>query len=111
MSTKLTKKEQSALKKFRKALEKAFDSNLLEVRLFGSKARGDGHKDSDLDVLVVTAEGDWHLCDVAYDIITDIMLDDGIYISPKVINKKQYDQLYKMQSPFIKNVIREGITI
>jgi len=99
------------LNKFRKALEKAFGKNLLEVRLFGSKARGDGEKDSDLDVLVITAKGDWRLRDVAYGIVTDIFLDDFIDISPKVINKSQYKHLIEINSPFIKNVIKDGITI
>jgi predicted nucleotidyltransferase len=43
----LSKKEQLALKKFRLALEKTIGRNLIELKLFGSKARGDARKDSE----------------------------------------------------------------
>ncbi|PIY18341.1 MAG: hypothetical protein COZ15_00440 [Elusimicrobia bacterium CG_4_10_14_3_um_filter_49_12_50_7] len=49
----LSKKEQSVLKKFRNALEKSIGNNLVEMKLFGSKARGTSKKDSDIDVLVI----------------------------------------------------------
>jgi predicted nucleotidyltransferase len=111
MVTELNEKEKSALKKFRAAVEKAMAGNLVELKLFGSRARGDARQDSDIDVLVITATGDWHMSDVIYSIATDILLEDEVCISPKVINKRDYDHLCEMGTPFIKNVIREGITI
>lgn len=107
----LNKKERLALKKFRMMIEEVLSGKLVEVKLFGSRARGDARKDSDIDILVITAGGDWHIRNVIYDIATDILLEEEISISPKVINKKDYIYLYKIKTPFIKNVIREGITI
>lgn len=107
----LTELEQSALKKFKRLSQKATGGNLLELKLFGSRARGDARKDSDIDVLVITATGDWRMSDAIYGVATEILLEDEICISPKVINKKDYDRLRKMKTPFIENVIREGITI
>ncbi|MBU0577903.1 nucleotidyltransferase domain-containing protein [Patescibacteria group bacterium] len=99
------------MKKFRLALEETIGGNLIELKLFGSKARGDARNDSDIDVLVITADGDWRMRDIVYGVVTDIFLEDEIDISPKVINKRNYDYLYKMKTPFIKNLIRDGVTI
>lgn len=107
----LSKKEQLGLEKFRTALEKALGKNLVEVKLFGSKARGDARKDSDIDVLVIIATGDWRVRDVIYGIVTDILLEEEVDISPKVIDKKNYARLLKIRTPFIKNIIRDGITV
>jgi predicted nucleotidyltransferase len=107
----LSKKEQLGLEKFRTALEKALGKNLVEVKLFGSKARGDARKDSDIDVLVIIATGDWHVRDVIYGIVTDILLEEEVDISPKVIDKKSYAHLLRIRTPFIKNIIRDGITV
>lgn len=108
---KLNEKDQLALRKFRMVLEEVLAGNLVEVKLFGSKARGDAREDSDIDVLVIISSGDWHMCDVVYDIATDILLETEVCISPKVISRKKYNYLYNMENPFIKNVIREGITV
>ena len=111
MTMRLNKKEQRALKEFRMTLEELLADNLLEVKLFGSKARGDARKDSDVDVLVIISSGDWRTCDVVYGVATDILLGTEVCISPKVINKKEYNRLCNSGNPFIKNVIREGITV
>jgi len=107
----LNEKEQLALKKFKLALEETIGTNLIEIKLFGSKARGDSRRDSDIDVLVITGVSDWRVRDIVYGVVIDIFLEDGIDISPKVINKKDYEYLYKKKTPFIKNVIKDGITI
>ncbi len=92
-------------------LEKVLGDNLLELRLFGSKARGDARKDSDVDVLIIISSGDWRMSDVVYGIATDILLETGVCISPKVISRKEYDHLCDMGNPFLKNVVREGVTV
>lgn len=111
MAARLDKKEQAALKKFRKALEETLGENLIELKLFGSKARGDAGKNSDLDVLVIISGGDWRICDVVYGIVTDIQLETEVCISPKVINKKEYNRLTDMETTFIKNIVHEGIAV
>jgi predicted nucleotidyltransferase len=110
-SSGLTEKDQLALKKFKEAVTKALGNELVELTLFGSKARGDAREDSDIDVLVITNSGNWRLRDVVYGIVTDILLDDDVIVSPKVIGKEDYRRLYEKGYPFIKNVIKDGIAI
>jgi len=50
---KLTKKEKEALKEFKRKIIQKFSKEVLELKLFGSKVRGDSRKDSDIDVLIV----------------------------------------------------------
>jgi hypothetical protein len=49
--------------------------------------------------------------DVVYGIATDILLETNVCISPKVINRKEYNHLYNIGTPFIKHVVQEGIAI
>ena len=53
--------EQTWLKDYCGALRKHHADKVLRVSVFGSKARGDGGADSDLDVLVILRDGDWRL--------------------------------------------------
>jgi len=108
---KLTKKEQAALQKFKTAVAKALAGTLVEIRLFGSKARGDARKDSDIDVLVVTSSEDWRVCNVVYDIATDLLLEADVCISPKVLNTEEFSHLGDAGNLFIKNVVDDGIIL
>jgi predicted nucleotidyltransferase len=96
--------EKSVLKQFKASLKKTLGDQLDELMLFGSKARGDDRPDSDLDVLVIVTTDDWHICDVVYDIVTDIFLQTDISISPKVISKKFLEQLQKEDTFFFRNI-------
>lgn len=107
----LTKQEKSALTLFKESVGQTLGPQLLELKLFGSKARGDNRPDSDLDVLLITATDDWHTCDTVYGIATDILLQTEVCISPKVISKARFDELYKESTPFVLNVSRDALKV
>ena len=41
----------------------------------------------------------------------DVLLDEGRLISLKVFSKSEFSSLKAMNTPFIQNVLREGIKI
>ena len=104
-------KEKSAMTQFKTAVEQALGNQLIELKLFGSKARGDDHPDSDADVLVIVATDDSHTRESVYNIATDILLQTDLCISPKIISKDKFDQLRKENTSFIRNVSRDAITV
>jgi predicted nucleotidyltransferase len=61
-------REQAALHDFVQRVRGALGANLVELRLFGSRARGDAAADSDIDVLVVVARDRVNAEDRAIDI-------------------------------------------
>ena len=107
----LNTKEESILKQFKASLEQALGSELIELKLFGSKARGDDRPNSDMDVLVIVSTGDWHIRDKVYDVATDMLLQEDVCISPKVISKSRFVQLRTEGTSFIHNVSKDAITI
>ncbi|MHC4574184.1 MAG: nucleotidyltransferase domain-containing protein [Planctomycetota bacterium] len=107
----LSAEEKSALRHFKTGLEQALGKRLIELRLFGSKARGDDRPNSDMDVLVIVASDDWHIRDTVYDVATDILLQMDTCISPKVISKNRFDQLGKQGTSFIHNISKDAIRV
>jgi predicted nucleotidyltransferase len=79
--------------------------------VFGSKARGDASKESDIDVLVVTSSDDWKKGDEIRDI--GYGLDDEIdyKLSIQVIPESHFDYLRQNNFQFAKNIENEGITV
>lgn len=107
----LSEKEQLLLKEFKGLLLKSFPDEVLEIRVFGSRARGQATPDSDLDVLVVTRHEDYHLSDRIIDLACDLLLKHRVYISPKVISQRHYHRLEAMDSDFLYHLKREGIPL
>ncbi len=108
---KLEDQEQQALNQFKKILARKFGPEIISIHLFGSKARGDAHIESDIDVLVTTQHEDWHLKEKIGRVATGILLDHGVYLSVKVVGQLLQQRLISMGSPFIRNVMREGIAL
>ncbi|MBI1976968.1 MAG: nucleotidyltransferase domain-containing protein [Candidatus Omnitrophica bacterium] len=103
--------EEKALDVFKKAVLKEFGKKVLSIRLFGSKARGDADKFSDVDVLVILSEGDWHEGDEVHKITASILVDYQVDISAKVINAKHFAYLKKIKSPFLESIRQESILL
>jgi predicted nucleotidyltransferase len=103
--------EISALKSFKARLEETLGKRLVELKLFGSKARGGDRPDSDVDVLVIVTDNDWRICDVVYRIATDILFQTDVSISPKVISENQLEQLKKEDTFFSRNISRDAIKV
>lgn len=105
---KLMPKEKKALKEYKNILTKKFPEEIISITLFGSKARGDSHKESDLDTLIAVKEKNPYLWNTIVDYSTDLLLKyEDILISPKIRSKKELNQ----QSPFLENIKREGIEL
>lgn len=107
----LSTEEKSALKNFKNLLKQILGKQLIELKLFGSKARGDDRPNSDMDVLIIVATDDWHIRDKVYDVATDVLLQMDVCISPKVISKSRFVQLCKEGTSFIHNVSKDAITV
>lgn len=89
-------------------LREIYGSNLKYVLLFGSLARGEARKESDIDLLIVLDHFDnfWQERKIIGDLIYGLTFDSGnnIILSALPISLFQYQ---KAQSPFIMNVRKE----
>ena len=107
----LSAKEKSTLKQFKSRIKQTLGGRLVELKLFGSKARGDDQPDSDIDALVIVTTDDWRICDTVYNVATDISLETDLYISAKVISKNRFDQLRIDGTPFLRNISKDAISV
>lgn len=82
-----------------------------EVRVFGSRARGDASEESDLDVLVVVDYLDHSIEKYISDCAWESGFSENIIIMPITISIDTLKNSPIRESAFIKNVYREGITV
>jgi predicted nucleotidyltransferase len=97
------------LVRFRSALEALYGDRIERVVLFGSRARGDAHPESDYDVAVFLRNlaDRWIEFDRLADIETDIVYDTG-----HVIHAMPFQAgAYRERTPLMHEIRREGIDL
>ena len=97
------------LEEFKKEIQKLYHKRLKDIILYGSWARGDATKDSDIDVLVVLKGkvNPGKEIDRMIDIITELNLKYGELISVYPVSQDDY---LTINSPLLLNLRKEGIT-
>jgi predicted nucleotidyltransferase len=111
MTKPLTNVEHQALSRFRDALQSLLGENLLSIRLFGSRARGEQTEESDLDVLVLVQKKDRALCRRIVEESLEVDLTYGINLAPTILSAEEYRQNRECGTPFYHNVEREGVAL
>ena len=82
------------------------------IILYGSRARGDAHADSDYDLLILTGQTpSVRLDEAILDHIYPVELETGAMISFVVQNKTDWNKPLYRAMPFHKNIDREGVAI
>jgi len=106
----LAPNDQAALDRLKEALRRDF--GLVKLVLYGSKARGDANKDSDIDVLaVLKREVDWRTKRAIYDVCLDVGLEHDVLIQPVVLSESAYESSRLRVTPLLQNIAAEGVEL
>lgn len=105
---KLSEAERETLRRFVTYLNDVAPEQIRSIILYGSKARGDAHPGSDLDILLLVNDRRKIDRDKIYDFIVDTELENDIDISLNIYNAEDFNRLATWQAPFAANVAREG---
>jgi predicted nucleotidyltransferase len=98
----------AALDAYASALQARFGEQLVDVWLFGSRARGDAHPDSDIDVLVVLDDPDTQALSEARACGFDILLTHDVFLSIRAMSRQQLQELAELGSLFYRAARRCG---
>jgi predicted nucleotidyltransferase len=99
------------VREFQRRLRVHFGSELHEVRLFGSYARGSAHEASDVDVLVLLDRLDYRRQRAVLDLAGDLFVETNLLLSPTVFETATYRQHVDQQRPLASEIERQGIGV
>ena len=104
----MNRKDLAIARKFKHLVQQQITP--LEVRVFGSRARGNATPDSDLDVFVVVEHSTRDIEKFVSDCAWEAGFEQNIHVVPVVVGKDRIDGRLK-ESVFILNVYREGVAV
>lgn len=103
----LAEDDRLAVVRFRHELRELLGPRLRDLRLYGSKVRGDDHDESDIDVLVLVDRSDGAtgraISDLAYSIST--------WLAPNVVGFDAYHTPSSRVTGFYKELRRESVKL
>jgi predicted nucleotidyltransferase len=103
----LSSQEQIALRDFVDEVRRRFGQRLTEVTLFGSRARGEGRSDSDLDVFVRLQNLSRDDRRSVQDLAFDVGFARGLIISPVLADATTW----RVDLPLGQAIAREGVPL
>ena len=101
----------AALRCFAERVRANYGARLKGLYLFGSRARGDHHEESDADVAVVLEDGDWRFWDEKMRLVElghDMLVDFGAYIQPWPFAASEWDSPAGSRQRLIESAKREA---
>ena len=82
-----------------------------KILLFGSRARGDEKPYSDYDILIVVPKREQSVVDALHDAAMQMLYETGRLISLKIYKREDFDRGCSLPTPFMRNVMKEGIAL
>lgn len=107
----LTIREKLAVKEFKQSLFNKLGDNFVDIFLFGSKARGEATKESDIDILVIVKKKNDKIKDKIRDIQYSIILKKGVALSSSIYDQKTWQQYTKVPTSFSYSVNKDAIRV
>jgi predicted nucleotidyltransferase len=107
----LTPAERAALDAFVVEARAALGAELVEARLFGSRARGEGNESSDLDVLLVVSPEGRRRRRTIYDLAFDLGMSHGVVLAPLVLEEERLGFLRDRERMIAHEIERDGIAL
>lgn len=109
MMVNLTPAETQALEELREHLRVAYGPRLREVAVFGSRARGEAHEFSDVDVLVVVDDLSHAEGKAIAQFCGDLLTRHDVLVSTFSVSSERMQTLRRRERLIAREIERDGV--
>ena len=108
----LLKNEQAWLDAYRARLDEEFPGLVQEITVFGPRARGNNHPDSEFCALIIISEGDWFQKDEVGGLghMVDV---EGFFAVPVILvyTRDEWLERERIGSDFFQSIMRHSVKL
>jgi len=107
-----SKKEKEIFRALKRLLQQRFGNALCEIRVFGSRSRGEHTPESDLDIMILLdIPVDWRIRrEIRYS-LADISLEYDVLLSARIFSTSEWQSPLFRITPLFTSIEREGIPV
>ncbi|MCK4357918.1 MAG: nucleotidyltransferase domain-containing protein [Candidatus Cloacimonetes bacterium] len=105
----MDKKSLEIARQLKKDIEK--DLNIIDMRIFGSRARDDFDEYSDLDIYLELEKNNYEIEDEIFNIVWKIGLENNLVITTIIFTIDELENGPMKYSPIYRNIMREGVLV
>lgn len=88
-----------------------FPNSMIQITLFGSKARGDDTEESDIDLLIITKNEAGDLKSQIRDVGYDLSLEYDVIFNLFPYTQERWDWMASVRHPLWRSITEEGIDL
>ena len=107
----LSQREREAVEHLARRLRSRLADRLADVRLYGSRARGEGRSESDVDVAVVVTEHSPAVRREVFDEVSAVVLEHDLLLDVHVLDRAHLQALRRAGSPYARRLEEEGVPL
>src|SRR3989338_2418563 len=100
-----------AIRSFKERLVGLLGARLKEIRLFGSRARGEGDEESDIDLLLLVKDLGREEKSRILDWACDLSLDTNVRLSPLVMSEDHFRLLVRRERLLAREIQDQGVSL
>lgn len=101
----------NAILEFCTKIKTLLKENIVEIKLFGSVAKGTATPESDIDILIILKQADNITEEIILDAVVDTNLKYDVVISATTLTEEDYTYPPFKQTLFYKHIQKEGLPL
>jgi predicted nucleotidyltransferase len=107
----MNKEIEQIIKEFSEDTQRILQDNLVAEYLFGSTARDEAGKYSDIDILIIVQQFDHQIRKRLSGLSSEYSINHGIYISPIIKNAEIWEKNKTHKTLFYQEIERDGVRL
>jgi len=107
----LTEREDAAVRDLVNRLRRRLGERLVEIRLYGSKARRSDSPESDVDLAVILKRRTVGIRTQVFEEVSNVILEHDVLLDVHLLDARDVDEMRAMGTGYAKRLDRDGVPL